>query len=1214
MFASANHAIEDASSIVEWDGTEFSCSVLKRIVDHDVVLLKSDHNIVIPPPTFVPDYEGRVAVQASPNREIIITGVYATQGGISQMTSDQQLINLRGYSGAAICDPDGSVVGMLQRQNYNSHLEATGNVFWSLPARQLLELSNTGFSDLHKEPSIFSGIPLQSGDLIVRDQLINDSVKMLLDQRLLTLTSLRGEGGVGKTILASQIVKDPRVWKAFPDSIVWVTVGYRPTLADKAAFLASVLAPSKRDQNHSRSIREYYVRHPKSLIVLDDVWEQRDLKSFLSLIPDHIKIVVTTRGLEIEGALALQVPPFTVSEAQTLLLQGAGLSAEQVDQSTIDALDQIAVRLRWWPLLVDMAAGFFQLSARGEGELEDLCKEFAEDLSSGIERIDHLSTDTTADTFEYMLDRSISALNQKDVQRWADLALLPTDTSFTLPDLEALWDATGAEARSCRARLAQVRLVDFYKGETQVVLHDLIHEYLTNRWNRDGEEIARRRASFISESIRAVAEREPKRILVCWIAHQCTFLGDLRPLLQYLRARNAPKDFAEIYGSPLPLLKMLEVAVDYCLLRLKDGLGGSILELMIAEAQCIASISDMDLPDVLSMVEKTGFPEATALATEIGDRDSCALSLRAISALSAHSSARATWPTLSGSGLFESLERLLYDRKLASAAGHVMGSILSLKSEYQPTSLRLMIPRISALFDRGLDESAFAASISTSVVREGRQLLDRETIAVVMDVLRHMTNRQRASALALQILEFLPMGRAEYVVALAVALDSPGPETGSALALASMRLGDERHLGRAIDHAWEADDSTRARWLIGCALVHFGAEESVARDFILDPGVNQLGESRRFRRQLRNVVRESILCVFFPGLSLSAVTGLGTACFTSLRRDNGEVVRLERLSSLVSTSRLRTSEKLDQNIASVAELTVASNAGLLLDCDAESRELATSLASAAKSRSVVDQLSEILCKQGWFNDKEGMLLVEQICSNRANRFPSSAKRLGEPSGRKSMTDTEICIQYGVPFLWRLNGRSKDGLVEDIPKFWVQVAERRSGLLELVEDFLTSWPGGWPSLEGISAVDCVLACISSLETGQESGNDYLTLLTGPHALEMYNKLKKANAFRVCLEGLAVLSLLGVQEPLTIFSSSESCTSRFGGVARPTISHFRTYLGILLQGQDDFGYLNSPAFKLLTASDMGSSQALLEMRRDLEPLDRYGGVIDFVGRTA
>src|SRR5205823_12360942 len=45
----------------------------------------------------------------------------------------------------------------------------------------------------------------------------------------IALTALKGMGGIGKTVLAQALCHDEVIQQAFPDGIVWVTAGSKPS-------------------------------------------------------------------------------------------------------------------------------------------------------------------------------------------------------------------------------------------------------------------------------------------------------------------------------------------------------------------------------------------------------------------------------------------------------------------------------------------------------------------------------------------------------------------------------------------------------------------------------------------------------------------------------------------------------------------------------------------------------------------------------------------------------------------------------------------------------------------------------------------------------------------------------------------------------------------------------------------------------------------------
>ena len=58
----------------------------------------------------------------------------------------------------------------------------------------------------------------------LRDALITDG-----GGRHIALTALEGMGGIGKTVLAKALCHDEVVQQAFPDGVIWITVGKEST-------------------------------------------------------------------------------------------------------------------------------------------------------------------------------------------------------------------------------------------------------------------------------------------------------------------------------------------------------------------------------------------------------------------------------------------------------------------------------------------------------------------------------------------------------------------------------------------------------------------------------------------------------------------------------------------------------------------------------------------------------------------------------------------------------------------------------------------------------------------------------------------------------------------------------------------------------------------------------------------------------------------------
>ena len=142
------------------------------------------------------------------------------------------------------------------------------------------------------------------------------------------LVGLHGMGGLGKTVLAQALCHDPVVQAAFPDGIIWLTIGPGDVeLLEQLQEAARCLdnSPSGSATRTSAVNRlKTQLRGKAVLLVLDDVVETAQLEPFRTDEQDapRVRLLFTTRDKSIGlhwGAVMHPAPVFEAAQSVRLL-------------------------------------------------------------------------------------------------------------------------------------------------------------------------------------------------------------------------------------------------------------------------------------------------------------------------------------------------------------------------------------------------------------------------------------------------------------------------------------------------------------------------------------------------------------------------------------------------------------------------------------------------------------------------------------------------------------------------------------------------------------------------------------------------------------------------------------------------------------------------------------------------------------------------------
>jgi hypothetical protein len=257
--------------------------------------------------------------------------------------------------------------------------------------------------------------------------------------------SVYGHGGVGKSTLASALAHDCTIRRTFPDGIIWLKVGQKPSPnALQASIGATVFGDSLdnyRTEQDGRLALAFVLRDRKALIVLDDVWDYKIVEQF-PVDGTACRLLVTTRS----SALADKIDGADIRLDVLTPEEGAALIARHAGGSETDPIYvQIAQTLGGHTLAIVLSGR--QLANHYADNAADLLGL----LTKGDNLFAHLklSEDDKDENLALSLSLSYKKLSTKLRRRFRFTGVLALESTFDRAMLAALWgDSDSDDARA----------------------------------------------------------------------------------------------------------------------------------------------------------------------------------------------------------------------------------------------------------------------------------------------------------------------------------------------------------------------------------------------------------------------------------------------------------------------------------------------------------------------------------------------------------------------------------------------------------------------------------------------------------------------------------------------------------------------------------------------------------------------------------------------
>ncbi len=286
--------------------------------------------------------------------------------------------------------------------------------------------------------------------VVGREQVLQDLKERTgIGGTLRPATVVQGWPGVGKSTIVAALAHDPDIAQAFPDGVLWTSLGESPDLLAELMMWAESLHltnPGQVSQLEMISAQlSAVLRDRRMLLIIDDLWQVEHTTPFK--VGGHAcALIMTSRLNDVAQALAptssdlYRLPVLTDEPALELL----GILSPKTVADYPDEARALVRDLEGLPLAIQVAGRLLQNEARlgwGVGELLAELREGAGLLTAQAPS-DMLGAgrDTTP-TIAALLKRSTDALDLEMRERFAYLGLFaPKPATFDLQAMAVAWD------------------------------------------------------------------------------------------------------------------------------------------------------------------------------------------------------------------------------------------------------------------------------------------------------------------------------------------------------------------------------------------------------------------------------------------------------------------------------------------------------------------------------------------------------------------------------------------------------------------------------------------------------------------------------------------------------------------------------------------------------------------------------------------------------
>ena len=329
--------------------------------------------------------------------------------------------------------------------------------------------------------------------LFGRGKILTKLRKLLISDKRIALSSLKGLPGVGKTAIAIELANDSKVLREFSDGVLWAGLGRKPdmfallgTWAIALGITSETLAGLRTINQRAKSIRSV-IGLRNILIVIDDAWSIKDALTF-KIGGVNCAYILTTRFNNIAAMFSIRnatkVPELPKNDSYKLLVT---LAPKLINYNR-KLIDDLLEATGYLPLAIILIGNHIRVKTNAINNIQSILEYLTKEknrlgISQAQSPIDHHPSLSPHEPISLMsiIGLTYDSMAKNEQSILLSLALLPPKpNSFSLSAAMAISENHPDEFSSiCNAGLIE------YIGKKRYTIHQSIVDYTQEKNIKD---------------------------------------------------------------------------------------------------------------------------------------------------------------------------------------------------------------------------------------------------------------------------------------------------------------------------------------------------------------------------------------------------------------------------------------------------------------------------------------------------------------------------------------------------------------------------------------------------------------------------------------------------------------------------------------------------------------------------------------------------------